>query len=152
MRSELASLPRLRRDPTEPEPIPEAGIVRAVFQPRRQWYPKNSVIQTISTSLISDNTWEWDRFTRRTEPNDIKMNTSTTAIWRGGWSTTLYTWTETFKYPAFLYTDYYVERRDAGGAPPRAIGRPIAEREEEAEPRRDERHVQHHVLLRDERR
>ena len=96
--------------------ISRAGVVRAVFQPRRQWYPKNSVIQTISTSLISDNTWEWDRFTRRTEPNDIKMNTSTTAIWRGGWSTTFYTWTETFKYPAFLYTDYYVERRDAGGA------------------------------------
>ncbi|MGH7679989.1 MAG: DUF5916 domain-containing protein [Gemmatimonadaceae bacterium] len=96
--------------------ISRAGIVRAVFQPRRQWYPKNSALQTVSFSIISDNTWEWDRFTRRTEPNDIKMNTNTTAIWKGGWSTTLYTWTETFKYPAFLYTDYYVERRDAGGA------------------------------------
>lgn len=96
--------------------IPRAGVVRAVFQPRWQWYPTSSRLQTIQTSIISDNTWEWDRFMNGTEPNDIKMNTSTTAVWRGGWSTTLYTWTETFKYPAFLYTNYYIERRDASGA------------------------------------
>ena len=96
--------------------IPRTGIARAVFQPRRTWFPQNHRIQSISTSLISDNTWTWDRFTSGTEPDDIKMNTSTTAIWRGGWSTTLYTWTETFKYPAFLYTNYYVEQRDASGA------------------------------------
>ena len=96
--------------------VSRTGVVRAVAQPRWQWYPANSALQTIQTSLISDNTWEWDRFMNGTEPNDIKMNTSTTAVWRGGWSTTLYTWTETFKYPAFLYTNYYVERRDATGA------------------------------------
>ena len=96
--------------------ISRTGVVRAVFQPRRTWFPQNSVIQSISFSPISDNTWDWDRFYRGTEPNDIKMNTSTTAILRGGWSTTFYTWTETFKYPAYLYADYFVERRDAMGA------------------------------------
>jgi len=96
--------------------IPRAAVVRAVFQPRFQWYPTNSAIQTIQFSPISDNTWEWHRFVNGTEPNDIKLNTSTSAVWKGGWSTTLYTWTETFKYPAFLYANYYVERRDAGGA------------------------------------
>jgi hypothetical protein len=96
--------------------ISRAGVVRAVLQPRRTWFPKNSVIQSISFSPISDNTWEWDRFTRRTEPNDIKMNTSTNAVWRGGWSSTFYTWTETFKYPPSLYSNYFVERHDASGA------------------------------------
>ncbi len=96
--------------------ISRAGVVRAVLQPRRTWFPANSVIQSISFSPISDNTWEWDRFTRRTEPNDIKMNTSTTAVWRGGWSSTFYTWTETFKYPPSLYSNYFVERHDASGA------------------------------------
>ncbi len=96
--------------------IPRAGIVRAVFMPRRTWFPENSVFQSISFSPISDNTWEWDRFVRGTEPNDIKLNTSTTAVLRGGWNATFYTWTETFKIPAFLYTDYFIERRDAGGA------------------------------------
>lgn len=96
--------------------IPRAGIVRAVFMPRRTWFPENSVFQSISFSPISDNTWEWERFVRGTEPNDIKLNTSTTAVLRGGWNATFYTWTETFKIPAFLYTDYFIERRDAGGA------------------------------------
>jgi hypothetical protein len=96
--------------------IPRAGIVRVVLQPRRTWFPQNSVFQSISFTPISDNTWEWDRFVGGTEPNDIKLNTSTTAVLRGGWNATLYTWTETFKYPAYLYTDYFVERQDAGGA------------------------------------
>ncbi|MEX2177074.1 MAG: DUF5916 domain-containing protein [Gemmatimonadaceae bacterium] len=96
--------------------ISRTGVVRGVFQPRRTWYPRNNAVQSLSFTLISDNTWEWDRFMDGTEPNDIKMNTNTTAIWKGGWSTTLYTWTETFKYPAFLYTNLFVERRDAGGA------------------------------------
>lgn len=97
--------------------IPRTGIVRAVFQPRRTWFPSGSIFQSISFSPISDNTWEWDRFTRGTEPNDIKLNTSTTAVLRGGWNATFYTWTETFKYPAFLYTDYFIERRDGSGTP-----------------------------------
>ena len=95
--------------------ISRAGVVRAVFQPRRTWYPRNSVFESISFSPISDNTWEWDRFVRGSEPNDIKVNTSTTALLRGGWHATFYTWTETFKYPAFLYGNYSVERRNASG-------------------------------------
>jgi hypothetical protein len=96
--------------------IPRAGIVRAVFQPRRTWFPQNSVFQSVSFSPISDNTWEWERFVRGTEPNDIKLNTLTTAVLRGGWNASFYTWTETFKIPAFLYTNYFIERQVAGGA------------------------------------
>jgi hypothetical protein len=94
--------------------IPRTGIARMVFQPRRTWFPKNSVFQSITFTPISDNTWEWDRFTRGTEPNDIKMNTATSAQLRGGWFAQIYTWTETFKYPAFLYQGYFVERHDPG--------------------------------------
>jgi len=96
--------------------ISRTGIVRAVFQERHTWYPKNNVIESISFTPISDNTWDWDRFRQRTEPNDIKMNTSTTAQLRGGWSTTFYTWTESFKYPPSLFANYYVERHTATGA------------------------------------
>jgi hypothetical protein len=96
--------------------ISRSGVARAVFQPRRTWYPKNSVFQSITFAPISDNTWEWDRFVKGTEPNDIKMNTSTTAQLKGGWFTQFYTWTETFKFPPSLYAGYFVERHDAGGA------------------------------------
>jgi hypothetical protein len=96
--------------------ISRTGVARAVFQPRHTWFPKNSIVQSISFTPISDNTWEWDRFVDGTEPNDIKVNTSTNAILRGGWGTTFYTWTETFKYPPSLYSNYVVERHDASGA------------------------------------
>ena len=95
--------------------IPRTGIARAVFQPRRTRFPENSVFESITFTPILDNTWEWDRFTRGTEPNDIKVNTSTTALLRGGWRANLYTWTESFKYPDYLYTNYFIERRNDAG-------------------------------------
>ncbi len=96
--------------------LPRTGIAHVVLTPRRTWYPQESVFESITFSPIFDNTWDWDRFVDGTEPNDIKVNTSTTARLRGGWQATLYTWSESFKYPEYLYTDYYVERRDATGA------------------------------------
>lgn len=96
--------------------ISRPGIVHGLIQPRRTWYPKNSVFQSVTFTPMVDGTWEWDRFTAGTEPNDIKVNTSTTAVLRGGWRTTFYTWTESFKYPAYLYTNYFVERRNDAGA------------------------------------
>ena len=96
--------------------ISRAGIVHTNISPRRTWFPKNSVFESISFSPIFDGTWEWDRFTRGTEPNDIKFNSSTNATLRGGWRASVYTWTETFKYPAYLYTNFYLEQRNAAGA------------------------------------
>ena len=97
--------------------LSRTGTVRAVFQPRRTWFPKNSRFESVTFMLISDNTWDWDRFMNGTEPNDIKVNTSTSATLKGGWHVTAYTWTETFKYPYQLYTNYFVQRRNAAGTP-----------------------------------
>jgi len=96
--------------------ISRPGVTRAVFQPRHTWFPKSGAIQSVVASVISDNTWEWDRFMRGTEPNEIKMNTSTTATFAGGWAQTFYTWTESFKYTPSFYSNYYVERHTASGA------------------------------------
>jgi hypothetical protein len=97
--------------------ISRPGVVRAVFQPRRTWFPKNSRFEQVNFTFFSDNTWDWDRFMDGTEPNDIKMNTSTSATLKGGWFAQVYTWTETFKYPKQLYTNLWVERRNAAGVP-----------------------------------
>ncbi|MBR9990742.1 MAG: carbohydrate binding family 9 domain-containing protein [Gemmatimonadetes bacterium] len=96
--------------------LSRTGIARAYFSPRRSFFPQNSIIETFSTSLILDGTWDWQRFRRGTEPNDIKVNTSTNFSLRGGWHTTVYTWLESFMYPANLYTNYYIERRTDAGA------------------------------------
>lgn len=96
--------------------IARQGIAHVNITPRRTFFPQNSVIESISFSPIIDGTWDWDRFTTGTFPNDIKLNTNTSASLRGGWRAGVYTWLESFKYPAQLYTNYYVERRDAAGA------------------------------------
>jgi hypothetical protein len=96
--------------------ISRPGIARVNFTPRKSFYPQNSALQTWSTSLILDNTWDYDRFRRGTVPNDIKVNTNTQFTFRGGWNFSVYTWTESFLFPADLYANLYVERRDGTGA------------------------------------
>jgi hypothetical protein len=96
--------------------ISRPGIARANLTPRFTFFPANRRLEAISFSPIVDLTWEWDRFERGTEPNDIKLQTRTSASWRGGWRASLFTFVESFKYPPSLYANYYIERRDATGA------------------------------------
>ena len=95
--------------------IPRAGIAHANITPRWSFFPGGRV-EAVSVSGILDGTWEWDRFLDGTEPNDIKLQSSTAVSWRGGWRTNVFTFVESFKYPAVLYENYWIERRDASGA------------------------------------
>ncbi len=96
--------------------VSRPGIARANVTPRFSFFPGNSRLEAISFSPIVDLTWDWDRFERGTEPNDIKLQTRTSASWRGGWRSSLFTFVESFKYPPSLYRNFYIERRDASGA------------------------------------
>lgn len=96
--------------------IPRPGIAKANFNHRWSFFPKDRRAEAISFTGILDNTWLWDRFISGTEPDDIKLMTSTNVRWRGGWSTSLFTFVESFRYPAFLYENFYIEMRDASGA------------------------------------
>ncbi|HEX6134470.1 MAG TPA: DUF5916 domain-containing protein [Longimicrobiales bacterium] len=96
--------------------ISRSGIAHANISPRRTFFPQNGIIETLSTSLILDGTWDYDRFRRGTEPNDMKLQTSTNLSLRGGWRATLFTWLESFMYPADLYSRFYIERHDGAGA------------------------------------
>lgn len=96
--------------------ISRTGIGHANLTPRKSFYPTNSIVEALSVQLILDGTWDYARFRRGTFPNDIKVNTSTSLSLRGGWHGSLYTWAESFMYPADLYRDYFIERHDAAGA------------------------------------
>jgi hypothetical protein len=96
--------------------ISRPGIAHASFTPRKTFFPQGSVFESITFTPIFDFTWDWDRFMDGTEPNDLKFNSNTTALLRGGWRATVYTWAESFKYPKQLYASYWVERRTEGGA------------------------------------
>jgi hypothetical protein len=95
--------------------ISRPGIAHANFTPRRTFFPQGSVFESITFTPIVDGTWDWGRFMDGTEPNDIKFNSSTTVLLRGGWRTSLYTWAESFKYPHQLYASYFIEQRSASG-------------------------------------
>jgi hypothetical protein len=95
--------------------VARTGIAHANLSPRWSWYPENSIFESISFSPQLDGTWDWDRFMDGTAPNDIKVNSSTTALLRGGWRLNLYHWSESFKYPDYLFTNYFVERRNPAG-------------------------------------
>jgi hypothetical protein len=97
--------------------IARPGIARAHLRPRRSFFPHNSAVETYSVSLILDGTWDYERFQRGTEPNDMKLQTQTNITWRGGWRGTVFTFVESFRYPERLYANHFIERRDAGGVP-----------------------------------
>ncbi len=107
-----------RVDGQHPEFITQSGFTRrtgiahANIQPRWTWFPKESFIRTISFGPIVDGTWEWDRFMKGTLPNDIKLNSSTNAVFTNGWRATFYHWTESFKYPDYLYTNFYIAQQN----------------------------------------
>lgn len=96
--------------------ISRPGVVHANVTPRWSFFPTGGRLEAVTFQPIVDLTWLWDRFERGREPDDIKMNSRTSLSWRGGWRASFFTWLESFKYPAFLYDSYYVERRDALGA------------------------------------
>jgi hypothetical protein len=96
--------------------IARPGIAVANFTPRWTFFPQGRLVETYSFSTIFNGQWDWDRFTAGTEPNDMKWQMSLNATLRGGWRTHLFSFVESFKYPAYLYTSYYIERHDAGGA------------------------------------
>lgn len=89
------------------------GIAHANIQPRWTWFPEKSIIRTISFAPSADGTWQWDRFMKGTFPNDFKMNSSTNVVFKNGWRAMLYHWSETFQYPDYLYTNYYIARPNA---------------------------------------
>jgi len=96
--------------------LSRVGTVQANVTPRRSWYPKNRRIEAFHLSTMLDGTWTYDRFRNRTEPNDIKWHVNTTTLLRGGWRIATMTFVESFLYPAELYTNFFIERRDDAGA------------------------------------
>jgi hypothetical protein len=107
---------------THPEFRPDAGFISRIgtvaarVTPRRSFYPESGPFQVVNVTTMLDGLWTYDRFRAGTEPNDMKWHVAANTTLRGGWSVNLRGFLESFMYPAELYTNYYIERRDALGA------------------------------------
>ncbi|MEZ4701348.1 MAG: DUF5916 domain-containing protein [Rhodothermales bacterium] len=98
--------------------INRTGVATMTFRPRITWYgTEGDAVESFTTSITLDGTWDYDRFTRGTGPNDRKLHGNTGYSLRGGWNGGTSVYYESFKYPDELYTDFFVERTDAAGVP-----------------------------------
>ncbi|MEZ4697046.1 MAG: DUF5916 domain-containing protein [Rhodothermales bacterium] len=98
--------------------INRVGVVQNTFVPRRTWFgPEGAFVEQFTGGLTFDGTWDYDRFTRGTEPNDAKLHLNSAYSFRGGWSGNTSFYYESFKYPKELYTDFFIELQDDSGTP-----------------------------------
>jgi hypothetical protein len=101
---------------TEAGFLSRTGVAHANAGPRWTFFrPQGGLIETYSVNTYLDGSWDYRRFEKATFPNDLKWHVNLNASLRGGWRATVMTFLETFKYPAELYTNFYLEQRDAGG-------------------------------------
>ena len=95
--------------------INRVGVARMAFTPRVRWFgEEGATLESFTTGITLDGTWDYDRFTAGTGPNDRKLHGNTSYSFRGGWSGGTSVFYESFKYPEELYTDYFIEISNDG--------------------------------------
>lgn len=98
--------------------IQRVGVAQMTIVPRRTWFgPEGAFIESFTGGITLDGTWDYDRFTRGTEPNDAKLHFNSRYSFRGGWSGDASIYYESFKYPTDLYNDFFVELQNDAGVP-----------------------------------
>ncbi|MFK7843890.1 MAG: DUF5916 domain-containing protein [Rhodothermales bacterium] len=97
--------------------INRVGIVHKALDGHVSWYgEEGDAVESFRTGITLDGTWDYDRFTAGTGPNDRKLHFNTHYSFKGGWSGGTSIFYESFKYPDELYTDFFIERQ-SGGVP-----------------------------------
>ena len=96
--------------------LSRTGVAHANAGPRWTFFrTPGSLIETFSVNTYLDGTWDYRRFEKGTFPNDLKWHFNLNGSLRGGWRATVMSFLETFKYPGELYTNFYLEQRNASG-------------------------------------
>ncbi len=96
--------------------IRRVGIVHANFRPRITLFgDPGATIESWTGTVTLDGTWDYDRFFDRKAPNDSKLHLGSSFTFRGGWRASGTLLIESFKYPAELYTNYFIERSTPSG-------------------------------------
>jgi hypothetical protein len=94
--------------------IGRRGIVGGRWDHNLTWFgAKESFIQSFTSGVALDGTWVYDAFLEGRAAQDRKLHFNENFQLRGGWSTGLSLFLESFGFDPGLYANYYVERRAA---------------------------------------
>ncbi len=95
--------------------ITRTGVANVHFQPYQRWVGnQGAFLELLQLGFSLDGTWDYDRFTAGKTPNDQKFHLNSNYSFKGGWSGNTSIFMESFKYPEYLYEDFYVERKVNG--------------------------------------
>ena len=87
--------------------IQRTGIVHMNISPTRRWFGnEGDLLESYSLGISLDGTWDYDRFTDGTGPNDRKLHFNSNYSFRGGWSGLTSVFYESFLMPTGLYDNY----------------------------------------------
>jgi hypothetical protein len=90
--------------------IQRTGIVHMNLRPTRRWFgDEGDLLESYSLGITLDGTWDYDRFTDGTGPNDRKLHFNSNYSFRGGWSGLTSVFYESFMMPTGLYDNYFIE-------------------------------------------
>lgn len=90
--------------------IQRTGIVHMNIRPTRRWFgDAGDFVESYSLGITLDGTWDYDRFTDGTGPNDRKLHFNSNYSFRGGWSGLTSVFYESFMMPTGLYDNYFIE-------------------------------------------
>jgi hypothetical protein len=90
--------------------VQRTGIVHGNVRP--SWTAFGSpgaTLESATTSLTIDGTWLYDRFMNGTPADDQKLHLGSAFVLRGGWRLSGTVLLESFRYPAELYRNYYID-------------------------------------------
>ncbi len=73
-------------------------------------------LERASLSIRLTGAWDYDGFMNGDSPEDIRFYPTFSFQMRGGWGLTVFTWFESFGYPADFFTHYYL-KTDTGFEP-----------------------------------
>ena len=96
--------------------IQRTGIVHMNMSPTRRWFgDEGDLLESYSLGISLDGTWDYDRFTDGSGPNDRKLHFNSTYSFRGGWSGLTSVFYESFLMPTGLYDNYRLKEPGVSG-------------------------------------
>ena len=87
--------------------VSRTDVVQLNFRPRLSWYG-GGLVERIDGSVNLDGLWQYDEFFDATLPDEVRMHFNSSFSLRGGWNVGGALLVEAWRYPEYLYPNYFV--------------------------------------------